>query len=183
MEPEFLPEVKLPASRTIRTFAELTRANLLHANAPPNLWAEAMSMVEYVWNRIPVLQDGETPPQRLSRLSLLEGHTRKYDLSVLRAFGTKCHFLLTTQKKGGKKMAVQAKGKLGAILSIEDNMPAYRVMELGENRTVRSIPFAQLVSHEGHYPFRDYSLWSDDEKGLPSTFIPSREIQLEKVHT
>jgi len=40
------------AERTIRTFAELTRSNLLHASAPPNLWAEAMVMVAYVWNHI-----------------------------------------------------------------------------------------------------------------------------------
>ena len=33
------------AERTIRTMAELTTTNLLHAGAPPNLWAEAMCMV------------------------------------------------------------------------------------------------------------------------------------------
>ena len=167
------------AERTIRTFAELTRANLLHANAPPSLWAEAMSMVEYVWNRISVLMNEAKPPQRVSRLALLEGHSRQYDLTILRAFGTKCHFLLTLQKKGGKKMAVQAKGRLGVILSIEDNMPAYRVMELDGDRKVRSIPFAQLVSHEGHYPFKNIDLWTSGEKGLPGSFMPSREAQLE----
>ena len=75
-------------------------------------------------------------------------------------------------------MAVQAKGRLGAILGIEDNMPAYRVIEL-ESRTMRSIPFAQIVSHEGHYPFRNYELWNSEEKELPTSFIPTREAQLE----
>jgi len=44
---------------------------------------------------------------------------------------------------------------------------------------VRSIPFAQLVSHEGHYPFKNIDLWTSGEKGLPGSFMPSREAQLE----
>jgi len=44
------------AERTIRTFAELTTTNLLHANAPTTLWAEAMTLVQYVWNHIPVMK-------------------------------------------------------------------------------------------------------------------------------
>ena len=38
------------AERTIRTMAELTTTNILHAGAPPNLWAEAMCMVVFVWH-------------------------------------------------------------------------------------------------------------------------------------
>jgi len=166
------------AERTIRTFAELTRTNLLHANAPPSLWAEAMKMVEYVWNRIPVLPNPKDPSTKISRLALHEGHERSYDMSIFRAFGTKCHFLLTLQKKGGLKMAVQTKGRLGAIIGVEDNMPAYRVLEIPA-RAVRVIPFVQLVSHEGHYPFRDTKVWKDEEKALPISFMPSREAELD----
>jgi len=92
------------AERTIRTFAELTTTCLLHANAPTALWAEAMTMVAYVWNHIPVMKthSGEL----LSRVSLLEGHTRRFSLDVLRAFGTKCHYMLTLQKKGGLKLVL-----------------------------------------------------------------------------
>ena len=112
------------AERTIRTFAELMRTNVLHANTPPTFWVEAMSYVEYVWNKIPVMpHDGGTPAY-LSRTALMENTQREYDLSIMRAFGTKCHFLLTVQKKRGKKLAVEAKGQLGAIIGIEDNMPA-----------------------------------------------------------
>ena len=140
------------AERTIRTFVELMRTNLLHANAPPCYWVEALGMVEYVWNHIDVIPD--TQGLLWSRTSTLEGHHRRYDLSILRAFGTKCHFLLTAQKKGGRKLAVDAKGRLGIIFGIEDAMPAYRVLDV-QMRKVRCIPFAQLISHEGHYPFRN----------------------------
>ena len=125
-----------------------------------------MSYVEYVWNKIPVMpHDGGTPAY-LSRTALMENTQREYDLSIMRAFGTKCHFLLTVQKKKGKKLAVEAKGQLGAIIGIEDNMPAYRVYEF-ESDKVRKIPFVQLVTHEGHYPFRDAKLWRDEDKELP----------------
>ena len=163
------------AERTIRTFAELLRTNLMHANAPASFWVEALGMIEYVWNHLAVIQvaDGTY----LSRTSILEGHQRQYDLNVLRAFGTKCHFLLTPQKKGGLKLALEAKGRLGIILGIEDNMPAYRVYDLSKRRVAR-IPFAQLISHEGHFPFRDRSLWSDeDQAALPFMLLP------EEVHT
>jgi len=63
------------AERTIRTFAELTTTNLLHAKAPPCYWAEAMGMLEYVWNHIPVLPGGKDGGH-ISRTSLLEGHER-----------------------------------------------------------------------------------------------------------
>ena len=67
------------------------------------------------------------PGDYLSRTSLLEGHTRKYDLSHLRAFGTSCYYMLTVVKKGGKKDAMGPKARHGVIIGIEDNMPAYRV--------------------------------------------------------
>lgn len=149
------------AERTIRTFAELATTNLLHAQAPPSFWAEAMGMIEYVWNHIPVI--GNPGGTTLSRTAILEGTTRMYDLTVLRAFGTKCYYLLTLQKKGGLKMALHEKGRLGIILGIEGNMPAYRVMD-AETRTVRRIPFAQAVSHEGHYPLSDRSTWTAEEQ-------------------
>jgi hypothetical protein len=163
------------AERAIRTFAELTRANLLHANAPPNLWAEAMALVVHVWNHIAVMPNTLVPGSYLSRTSILEGHDRRYDLSVFRAFGTKCHFMLTLQKKGGRKEAVGPKAKLGAIIGIEDNMPAYRVLDFEERNKVKKIPFAQVVTHEGHYPFRNYARWTDEERELPESFIPTME--------
>ena len=135
------------AERTIRTFAELTTTNLLHANAPTSMWAEGMAMVEYVWNHIPVMKmkDGSM----LSRTAILEGHKRLYKLDNLRAFGTKCHYMMTVQKKGGLKLALHEKARLGAIIGIEDNMPAYRVLDM-DSKGIHRIPFAQLVSHEGH---------------------------------
>ena len=155
------------AERTIRTFAELTRSSLLHAGAPQNLWAEAMEMVAYVWNHIAVIPNPLVPGTFLSRTSILEGHNRKYDLSNCRAFGTKCHYMLTLQKKGGLKDAVGPKARLGAIMGIQDGMPAYRVLSFEQRDKLMNIPFAQVVTHEGHYPFRDYSQWSEEEKSLP----------------
>ena len=62
-------------------------------------------------------------------------------------------------------MAVQAKGQLGVIMGIEDDMPAYRVWDL-QARKIRHIPFTQIITHEGHYPYRSYDLWDEDAKEL-----------------
>ena len=142
------------AERTIRTFAELTTTNLLHAGAPPYLWAEAMSLVCFVWNNLATMPHPSTQGEYISRLALLEGHQRKFDLSILRAFGTQCYWMLTVQKKGGKKLAMLPKAQAGVIIGVEDNMPAYRVLDL-EKRSVRKIPFAQTITHEGCFPFRN----------------------------
>lgn len=81
--------------------------------------------------------------------------------------------MLTLQKKGGHKDAVGPKAKLGVIMGIQDGMPAYRVLSFENREKLMKIPFAQVVSHEGHYPFRDYNQWTEEEKLLPESFIPS----------
>ncbi len=159
------------AERTIRTIVELTRTNLLHSGAPPNLWADCMAMVIHVWNNLATCPGPTT--SLLSRTNLLEGHTRQYDLSILRAFGTKCFFMLTIEKKGGRKLAMGPKAQFGAIIGIEDNMAAYRVFDFNPRGKIRKIPFAQIVTHEGHFPFRDGKQWTEEEKDLPESFIPS----------
>ena len=160
------------AERTIRTLAEMARTNLLHAGAPTNLWGEAMVMVAFVWNNVAIMP-GEEKGVFLSHRNILEGNTRPYDLTLLRAFGTKCFYMLTISKKKGRKLAMNAKAQLGAIIGIEDNMPAYKVYSFDPRGKVLRIPFAQIITHEGHYPFRDLSKWSEEEKRLPHSFIPS----------
>jgi hypothetical protein len=162
------------AERTIRTIAELTRTNLLHSGAPPTMWGEAMYLVVFVWNNIAVFPNPLVKGAFLSRTALLEGHQRSYDISNFRAFGTKCFWMLTLEKKGGRKEAIGAKARPGAIVGIEDNMPAYRVYDF-ELRGARKIPFAQVITHEGHFPFRKAERWTAEEKDLPDSFIPSLE--------
>ena len=58
-------------------------------------------------------------------------------------------------------MAFHEKGRLGVIMGIEGNMPAYRVMDR-ETRELHRIPFAQTVSHEGHFPLGDKADGSDE---------------------
>jgi len=62
-------------------------------------------MVTYVWNNLSVYPN-PNGSGHLSRTALLEGHTRQFDLSILRAFGTECYWMLTLQKKRGRKQAM-----------------------------------------------------------------------------
>ena len=162
------------AERSIRTVMELTRTNLLHAGAPPTFWAECMCMVTHLWNTIATCPNPLNPSSMLSHTALLEGHQRKYDLSNLRAFGTKCFWMLTISKKGGKKLAVGPKAKLGVIMGYEDNMAAYRVYD-PDRQIIHKIPFSQVITHEGHYYFRNGATWSAEEKESPESFIPTLE--------
>ena len=72
------------------------------------------------------------------------------------------------------KEAIGPKGKLGVLVGIEDNMPAYRVLDL-ERGAIKKIPFSQLITHEGHYPFKSYAHWTEAERELPESFIPTLE--------
>ena len=42
---------------------------------------------------------------------------------------------------------------------------------------MRRIPFAQIITHEGHFPFKDWSKRSDEQKSLPASFIPSLDAR------
>ena len=129
-------------------------------------------MVVFVWNNLSVYPSGSA---HISRNAILEGHSRQYDLSLLRAFGTECYWMLTLQKKGGKKAAIYPKANAGIIVGIEDNMPAYRVYDINQNGLIRKIPFAQTITHEGHYPFRKKSNWPTQDLDLPLVFTPNAE--------
>ena len=166
------------AERVIRTLIELTRTNLLHSGAPQNLWGDAVTMVTYVWNNLSICPSHTVPGAMVSRTNLLEGHDRRFDLSILRAFGTKCFFMLTLEKKGGRKLAMGPKAQLGAIIGIEDNMPAYRVYDFNPRGKVRRIPRSQISTVELQFPFRDGSTWTQEEKELPESFIPNMEAKL-----
>jgi len=82
--------------------------------------------------------------------------------------------MLTLQKKGGKKSAMYPKANPGVLVGIEDIMPAYRVYDLQQG-TIKKIPFAQVITHEGHFPFRSRANTSSEKKELPLRFIPNIE--------
>jgi len=130
-------------------------------------------MVIYVWNNIAVYPyEGSY----ISRTAMLEGHTRQFDLSVLRAFGTECYWMLTLQKKHGRKGAMYPKANAGVLVGIEDNMPAYRIYDLTQQGIIRKIPFAQTVTHEGHFPeWLKYGFGEEEEKELSNVAQPEMQ--------
>ena len=132
------------AERIIRTIAELARTNLLHAGAPPSLWAEAVTMVTFVWNNITTCVDPYKPHSHLSRVNLLEGHKRQYDLSNLRAFGTKCFSCSLWRRKVARKWLWVRKHSLGLLLASKI---------ICQPTVCLIFPIVPIVTHEGHYPF------------------------------
>lgn len=136
-------------------------------------------MVCFVWNNLATMPHPTKDGEYTSRTAILENHEYTFDVKNLRAFGTKCYWLLTLEKKGGKKQALLPKAKAGVIIGIEDGMPAYRVFDL-EKRKMRRIPFAQAITHEGCYPFRDSKNLTPEEHSLPPSFLLTPESFVEK---
>ena len=52
-----------------------------------------------------------------------------------------------------------------------------RVYDLTQTQqgVIRKIPFAQLICHEGHYPFRRKANWAPGDGDLPLCFSPNAE--------
>ena len=54
-------------------------------------------------------------------------------------------------------------------------MPAYRIYDLTQQGMIRKIPFSQTVTHEGHFPFRRRSTWTQEDLTLPLCFTPNAD--------
>ena len=76
----YTPEQNGKAERLNRTLMEKTRAMLLEANLPKDLWGEAIATANYLRNRAPVAGRSKTPWELF--------YGTKPDVSHLRAFGS-----------------------------------------------------------------------------------------------
>ena len=80
------PQQNGVAERLNRTINEIALAQIVHANAPRNLWAESVGAAVYIRNRIPMATIGITPYQRFF------GHKPKVDhLRILVAMDIRCY--------------------------------------------------------------------------------------------
>jgi hypothetical protein len=61
------------------------------------------------------------------------------------------------RRKGGKEPA-QRRSFKGVLLGYADNMPAYRIWDLGA-KSIKSVSYNFTICHEGYYPFRERTNW------------------------
>ena len=119
------PEQNGVAERHNRIFVERTKAMLLEAELPIELWGEAIVTANYVRNRSPIAGCTKTPFEVF--------YGKKPDVSHLRVFGCTAyaHVPKTTRQK------LDARSEKGTFVGYEANSKAYRIL-VGNKVVVRA---------------------------------------------
>ena len=157
--------------RARRTVYEGVCTALLRANAPARFWGEAECHKIFTINVLPTIPDPENEGKFISRLNLLTGNMRTFNLNRLQAFGTLTTCYLPPKARVGGKHPAQRRSFQGAILGYEDGSPSYRIWDL-EAKKIRVVSYNFTVVHEGYFPFREKRHWPEDCFEDPTTFSP-----------
>jgi transposase InsO family protein len=110
------PEQNGAAERLNRTILERTRAMLLDANMPQELWAEAAVTANYIRVRTPTTGETKTPYE------LLNGHPP--DVSNMRVFGATAYAHVPKEKRN----KLDAVSRPGRVVGYSTNAKAYRIL-------------------------------------------------------
>jgi hypothetical protein len=144
---------------------------LLRAGAPASFWGEAEAHKIFTFNNLPIVPDSESKGVCCSRRNLLEGNRRPFNLNHLMAFGTAVTCYVPQERRKGGKEPAQRRSFKGVLLGYADNMPAYRIWDLGA-KSIKSVSYNFTICHEGYYPFRERTNWPTESVEDPSCFSP-----------
>lgn len=122
----YTPEQNGIAERLNRTLLERTRAMLIDANLPANLWNEVVKTACYIRNRSPISAGACTPWELFFGL--------KPDVSHLRVFGC----LAYAHKPKHMRNKLEDKAWIGTFVGYELGSKAYRIMLKHENKIIVS---------------------------------------------
>lgn len=130
--PPYSPEANGTAERPNRTLMEGTRAMVLEAGAPHDLWSHALSAKTHIYNR--------TPTRLLGNKTPYEAFTGKEpDISHLRVWGCKAVVPLPTERQGSKLDARSETGtfvgyaSMGYLIKIGDRIVYHRAPHFYEH--------------------------------------------------
>ncbi len=157
--------------RARRTIFEGVCTALLRAGAPAGFWGEAENHKIFTMNVLPTVADPTKKGVFISRLNLLQGNRRPFNLDHLLAFGTALTCYIPKERRRGGKEPAQRRSFKGVLLGYAETMPAYRVWDL-DRKIIKSVSYNFVICHEGYYPFRDKSLWDSEMLAEPTCFSP-----------
>ena len=133
----YTPEQNGKAERLNRTLMEKTRAMLLEANLPAELWGEAVATANFVRNRSPVSGKSQTPWELF--------YGRKPDVSLLRAFGCKAFVHIPKEQR----TKLDAVSEAGIMVGYMPNGNGYRILvEDGFILSSRNVVFKETAAKE-----------------------------------
>eukprot|EP00168_Porphyra_purpurea_P012906 TRINITY_DN3465_c0_g1_i4.p1 TRINITY_DN3465_c0_g1~~TRINITY_DN3465_c0_g1_i4.p1 ORF type:complete len:489 (-),score=103.08 TRINITY_DN3465_c0_g1_i4:3938-5206(-) len=113
--PPYSPERNGVAERVNRTIKERARAALIDANAPDELWAEAVAAAVYVLNRSPCTGRDVTPWEALTG--------SKPDVSNIRVWGSAAYALKPAKQQRG----LNSETDVGVMVGYSQAGKGYRV--------------------------------------------------------
>lgn len=125
----YTPEQNGKAERANRTIMEKVNAIMKAADCKPWLWAEAVSTVAYVLNRVARAGAKATPHELWCGVRPTVAH--------LRTFG--CRVFVLTPAKLRRKLS--PRGQPGIFVGYEDGSKAYRVLVAGTVKISRDVIF------------------------------------------
>jgi transposase InsO family protein len=119
------PEQNGKAERLNRTLLEKTRAMLIDAGLPNDLWGEAVINANFTRNRSPVSKKDKTPWELFFGI--------KPDVSILRTFGSTTYAHIPKEKR----TKLDDVSERGIMVGYMPNGNGYRIL-MDDNRIVRS---------------------------------------------
>lgn len=179
------------AERINRTLFELVRSFLIHAQAPPELWGEALLWAAFLYNVTPHAVTNNTAP-----LVLLRNY--RFDLKKLRVWGCDAYVL----KLSSQQSKLEPRTRAGVFVGYDEASASYRIMDpntlfIMKSRDVKfdETSFTQLNqvkarSGHGNFDRRNYQFINPfstaedeqlDDNGLWEEEMPSPSSDIEVV--
>lgn len=152
----YTPQQNGVAERKNRTLIEMARCMLLESGLDKKFWGEAVSMVNFIQNRLPVKEILKTPHEHWYGIKPYIGHFKQ--------FGSKCYIHVPDEAR----RKLDPKGVQGILVGYDINSKAYRcyIQSTGKIVISRDVKF---VEKENNWKLNKNTLKSEinnDEKSI-----------------
>ncbi|MBW0543343.1 hypothetical protein O181_083058 [Austropuccinia psidii MF-1] len=178
--PLYTPQLNIFVERANRAILEKACCLLLGTNLPNNYWAEAVNHATLLINLIPT-------PSRNNQLPLYHWTGNSPRIKCVCTFGCKVVFAIPKEKRPWK---LAPTGKVGILLGLDYESPAYRILKLTDNKVFSTrnviffknyfpIPNNIPMAKEGDIFVSDVERYSANE----DTFFDCKEHAEDEAHS
>ena len=175
----YAPASNYMAENANRNIDEPTEAQMIHAHAPSNLWAECQNHTVAVRNRAFLMREKHGKNWRAtSRTNLMTGRYRDFNHNNLHVWGCRAYAYIP-KKVRRDKGAQKRKCHVGVWMGLATEMEGARVLVL-KSRIVVEVPYQFTIVHEDSLPFRVVPR-TTLEMLLPPTFREPEDDGLEEI--
>ena len=175
----YAPASNYMAENANRNIDEPTEAQMIHAHAPSNLWAECQNHTVQVRNRAFLVQEKHGKKWRAtSRTNLMTGRYREFDHSNLHVWGCRAYAYIP-KKVRHDRGAQKRKCHVGVWVGLAMDIEGARILVL-RSRIVVEVPYQFTIVHEDSLPFKVVPR-TTLEMALPPTFREPDDEGIEEL--